>query len=176
MNFKNKTEIQNWIKNMVRIDENGCWNASKSTKNVYAARYINGNKILLHRLSYSVFIDKLFKKLVIDHLCKNKKCINPLHLEQVTFRENLIRGDTLASVNINKTHCIRGHEYNQKNTHITRHLLKREWKIVEHRRCRQCMVDKSRQFRLKKLDAKCILQQHVQTTSNNGGKDKNIKH
>jgi hypothetical protein len=53
----------------------------------------------------------------LDHLCRNRACVNLLHLEVVTHRENVLRGETNAGINARKTHCIRGHEFTPENTY-----------------------------------------------------------
>lgn len=54
----------------------------------------------------------------LDHLCRVRLCCNPSHLEPVTCKENLLRGDTLAAKNSQKTKCSKGHPYNKENTRI----------------------------------------------------------
>jgi len=56
--------------------------------------------------------------LQLDHLCRNRTCCNPAHLELVTGRENLLRGDTLAAANAAKTHCIQGHPLADDNLYV----------------------------------------------------------
>jgi hypothetical protein len=51
----------------------------------------------------------------IDHLCRNRRCVNPEHLEAVTHRENMVRGDTFAARNAAKTHCSKGHPLSGEN-------------------------------------------------------------
>jgi hypothetical protein len=58
--------------------------------------------------------------LVLDHLCRNKLCVNPKHLEPVTNQENILRGLTPlvgGYYNMAKTHCPKGHEYSPENTY-----------------------------------------------------------
>lgn len=74
-------------------------------------------KILLaHRVAYELVIGPIPKGLQIDHLCRNRACANPDHLEPVTRQENILRGVSPAGVNVRKTHCKRGHEFTAENT------------------------------------------------------------
>lgn len=56
--------------------------------------------------------------LELDHKCRNRQCVNPLHLEPVTHRVNMLRGETVASKNASKTHCKYGHELISPNIKI----------------------------------------------------------
>lgn len=73
-----------------------------------------------HRYLYEVLLGKgpLPEHMSIDHLCQNKRCVNPAHLEVVTMRENILRGNGKAANNARKTHCPNGHPYNLLNTYF----------------------------------------------------------
>lgn len=79
-----------------------------------------------HRVAYEAFVRPIPPELVIDHLCRNPSCVNPAHLEPVTNRENLRRGE---QHNNRKTHCIRGHAFTDENTYI---------RPDGYRQCRAC--------------------------------------
>ena len=72
----------------------GCWfwlgSLSNKTQG-HGVFKINGKQYYIHRAFYSHFIGLIPEGLVIDHLCENKTCVNPFHLEPVTNRENIIR-------------------------------------------------------------------------------------
>lgn len=68
-----------------------------------------------HRVVYEFLIGKIPEGLQLDHLCRNRACVNPMHLEPVTARINRNRG---RFYNAEKTHCKWGHEFNKENTYI----------------------------------------------------------
>ncbi len=77
-----------------------------------------------HRISYELFKRKIPRGLQIDHLCRNRKCVNPEHLEVVTQRENLLRGDGATARNSKKTKCKRGHRFTPSLTYSTNYVFR----------------------------------------------------
>lgn len=73
----------------------------------------------VHQVVYDIYIGEMPEGMQVDHLCRNKSCANPAHLEAVTPRENTLRGDGPTAQNARKTHCPQGHEYSEENTRIT---------------------------------------------------------
>ena len=107
-----------------------CWNWKGGVMSSgYGSFNLNKKSVLVHRYSYEILKHMIPKNLVIDHKCKNKLCVNPEHLEVVTQKENVLRGDSFMSTNAKKTHCPQGHEYLGENL-----------KIYNNRRyCKRCL-------------------------------------
>jgi len=82
------------------------------------------------RYTHRVVCEPIPTGMTVDHLCRNRRCVNPAHLEVVTYRENILRGDTVAAHNAAKTACVNGHAFTPENT-ITD-------KQTGNRKCRTC--------------------------------------
>jgi hypothetical protein len=97
----------------------GCWHWIGANNGVgYGHLKYRGRWCYSHRLAYEDANGPVPPGMVLDHLCRNRACCNPDHLEAVTFRENLLRGTGRAALNAAKTHCPKGHEYSEENTRI----------------------------------------------------------
>lgn len=101
----------------IRKESNGCWTWLKHIMaKGYGQTTVLRKRLLAHRASYMLLVGPIDHRLQLDHLCRNKACVNPSHLEQVTARENLLRGDNNpASINSRKTCCIHGHDLTVEN-------------------------------------------------------------
>lgn len=112
------------------------WRAGKNTKG-YGRFYLGGKRhIFAHRYSYELLVGPIPEGLVTDHLCRNPGCVNPAHLEPVTNRENILRGENQVAANSRKTHCIRGHEFTPENTY-------RPSTRPNGRQCRECTLERA---------------------------------
>lgn len=114
-----------------------CWTWTGAVNSRgYGCIGVNRKSQLAHRVSYELHVGPIAAGLQIDHLCQNKRCINPAHLEAVTGRVNCSRTDAAT-----KTHCANGHAYTADNT------IWRKRGALTHRACRECHNQHLRDYR-----------------------------
>lgn len=119
------------------------WIASKASGG-YGMFAINHDKLVrAHVFAYQTMVGEIPEGLVLDHLCRNRICVNPAHLEPVTRRENVLRGETLPAKNLQKTHCPNGHLLAGEN--LSPAHLKRGG-----RTCRICLNQREMGYRQKR--------------------------
>jgi hypothetical protein len=96
--------------------EGDCWLWAGSTDRKGYGRFaVAGRNTLAHRWIYEQEKGEIHKGMVIDHLCRNRRCVNPNHMEVVTSQVNTLRGETIAAKNLSATHCPKGHAYTEGN-------------------------------------------------------------
>jgi hypothetical protein len=118
---------------VVQFDfDTGCWEWTGTRAYGYGRIKIGGKSHLAHRVVYEQMRGGIPQGLDMDHVCRNKGCVNPAHLQPVTHRENVMRGISFAATYARATHCIRGHAFDEKNTQI------RVTPDGTKRRCRAC--------------------------------------
>lgn len=109
-NFRGMT-VADRLAARTTVDESGCWIISGVTdRNSYGRIKTDGRDLMAHRVAYELHVGPIPPGLVIDHICRNRACVNPDHLEPVTFRTNVLRGVGPTAVNANKVLCNRGHD------------------------------------------------------------------
>jgi hypothetical protein len=141
----------------VKVDKNGplpefrpalgpcwLWTASLDRKGYgkFADGKIDGKTKMVqaHRFAYDLVKGSSPEGLDLDHLCRVRHCVNPAHLEPVTRRVNLMRGQTLPARQVMFTHCPQGHPYDEENTY---------W-YGNNRKCRKCRHEAGRRAAAKR--------------------------
>ena len=107
------------------------WVGSRNAKGY--GQFFDGKTVKAHRWAYQFFVGPIPKGLVIDHTCRVPSCVRPDHLRVLSNRTNILIGSGPPALNRRKTHCPQGHEYDERNTLITK----------DGRHCRACIRDRS---------------------------------
>lgn len=136
----------------------GCWRRNSRNMSGYSVVDVRGTSKAAHRAMYELMVGPIAHGLDLDHLCHtsdchlgkdcpHRRCINPAHLEPVTERTNVLRGNGVAAVNASKTHCKRGHEFTPENTYV--------WSKPSrpYRACRKCIQLHVQNYRARKSAA-----------------------
>lgn len=96
----------------------GCWEWNlRRDRDGYGHTKVAGRSLLAHRASYDAFIGPIPAGMTLDHLCRNKCCVNPDHLEPVSNKENILRSDGITAQAARQTHCRAGHAFDAENTY-----------------------------------------------------------
>ena len=132
-NFQNQHKIRKRIKVV-----SDCWEWQGYINNQGYGVINVGKPILAHRMSYTAFVGEIPEGKVLDHICRNRKCVNPAHLRIVTIGENLLCGETIAAMKKAQTHCIHGHPFDEENT----------YNYKGRRYCKECLRARGKERRL----------------------------
>lgn len=139
------TETERFWAKVTRGTPTECWTWNGSKRTGYGRFSITRRKAVpAHRFAYELLVGKVPDGLTLDHLCRNRACVNPAHLEPVTGRVNTLRGIGLTAINARKTHCLRGHEYTPENTRYRPDGSRRCWECHRIHDARARAVRKER--------------------------------
>jgi hypothetical protein len=129
-------EVRFWSK--VSKDDDGCWRWTGHLGRLGYGRFRVGTRTRPpHQVAYEMGVGPIPPGLELDHLCRNRSCVNPAHLEPVTRQENILRGTSPAALHALKTHCPQGHEFTEDNL-VAWHLRRGS------RICRTCLMEAER--------------------------------
>ena len=124
----------------IPVTESGCWIWMSEISNNGYGRMRDSYKVkrMAHRIAWELYFGPIQEDLEIDHLCRVRCCVNPAHLEPVTARINIFRGNGGWLKNKSKTHCPQGHPYSGGN-------------LIAERRSRRCRTCHNHHQRAKKI-------------------------
>ena len=138
--------VDKWFTKHIR-PTGECWEwIGAKTRNGYGQLRIAGVPHMAHRALFEYFVADIPAGLDLDHLCRNRACVNPWHLEPVTRSVNLRRGTTARTHNTSKTRCPQQHPYTESNTRIT---------SKGSRSCRECERLRAAANRRQKVGTTC---------------------
>jgi len=126
-----------------KVDKNhitDCWMWVGHKRNGYGQFNYggrNGVRIGAHRYAYQEIVGDIPGDMVLDHLCRQRDCVNPDHLEPVTRKENVIRGFSPAARQSRQKNCKRGHALSGDNLYVT---------PKGRRQCRSCRKQAMKQY------------------------------
>lgn len=124
------------------MQPSGCWIWQGSQNGVgYGELRFGKVKKYAHRLMYELFNGPIPGGQQIDHLCRNRSCVNPMHLEAVSASVNVRRAMPYR-IDTHKTHCSNGHEYTIENSY--------QRKDGKGRNCNECVRTRAREYQKRK--------------------------
>lgn len=127
--YRGKTAVER-LHESYAVDVNGCWVWQRPLNWAgYGQMAFDGQRHTAHRAAYLLLVGPVPDGMDLDHLCRNRACVNPDHMEPVTRSENLRRGES-GGWRRQLTACPKGHPYDETNTYHRRDRLGRE--------CREC--------------------------------------
>lgn len=133
-----RPEADRFWEKVNKTDSCWLWTAGCFGRNQeYGCFYLTGGKkpVPAHRWAYENLVGPIPDNSVLDHVkerCGNTKCVNPAHLEPVSNKENILRGDSLIAQEARQTHCKHGHPLD--DCHVSKD---------GRRHCRQCTIHRN---------------------------------
>ena len=126
----------------ISVVASGCWEWTGAIDRCgYGQVSIDGGMTVAHRVVFAALRGAIPDGRELDHLCRNRRCVNPDHLEPVDHRTNTLRGTSPPAIHAAATQCPQGHAYDEKNTLV----LKNGW-----RKCLECKRRRAREYQQRK--------------------------
>ena len=125
-----------WAK--VEVSDSTCWEWTAGKSRGYGGFWVGEHVVRAHRFLWEQINGVVPEGLELDHLCRNRRCVNPSHLEIVTHLENVKRGMT-GQYQVSRTHCPQGQPYDKENTYSRPNGTNRE--------CRTCTRQRNREYK-----------------------------
>ena len=128
--------------------DDGCWVWTGATtgRTNYGQTRLEGVKMTAHRAMWTVLVGPIGSGVELDHLCRNRLCVNPDHLEPVTPRTNWERGEAPSSVAQRTNTCKRGHPLSGDN------LVPWQLENRGRRQCKACQRENQRRWKERNRD------------------------
>ncbi len=123
-----------------------CWLWRGCISNGYGMFHLSDKMVPSHRVTYEWAKGEIPAGLHIDHLCRTPKCVNPDHLEAVTPKENVLRGEGACANHARQTHCKRGHLLSGDNVRFKKN----------GRECRTCQKELIRNWKQDQRNRKSL--------------------
>lgn len=136
--YRSLTPEQRWWANIEVVGRCWIWQG-RPNGNSYGVLRVKGKTTAAHRFGYELLVGTIPDNLELDHLCRNRLCVRPEHLEPVTTRVNILRGMGRGAIEARMTDCKYGHPLSGENLYIRPSDGKR--------RCRQCNREKCKLWR-----------------------------
>jgi hypothetical protein len=128
-----------------KSDLTGCWNwRGKIGKAGYGHIKIGGKDLLVHRFFCRTLNGEIPEDFQVDHLCGNRTCVAPAHLEAVTHTENWLRSDSAIRRQLDQVVCLHGHPLSGVNLYVDKR---------GHRDCRECRRRRSAEWNARRISA-----------------------
>lgn len=125
--------VEQKLNNYVPEPNTGCWLWLGAANRDGYGSIRSDTTPMAYRFFYERLVGQIPAGLVLDHKCRVPLCVNPKHLEPVTNRENILRGNGPAAIGARKTHCKNGHAL------VGTNIQKRS---DTERRCLRCRRDR----------------------------------
>ena len=117
-----------------------CWRWKGHVRPDGYAVFVSERKhFYAHRFSWELYNQQSIPVgFQVDHLCRNRSCVNPLHMQLVTLKQNVLSGIGKSAQNARKSHCPQGHPYSKENTYYSK----------GSRYCRECGRQRCREYQM----------------------------